>query len=237
MLFVLDPGAITNPATLRVGRVPHHVLGRPFAIRPRGGPLAAAWWRLLIELSLTRYVIALAPFPIAMAIWPELALPISQAPILMFGIVLFVETSVLSVPTPERRRALIDPDDAARGHDLLRARGRDLLVRIAARRNLSEGALHLVVEQSPMARVTPFTIVSVQHEAAAAAFLDLDDAEAALVREGLFDGELTERLLQRINLAENRFLRSVALDARAVSAHARLAALADRMAPTLSGRG
>jgi hypothetical protein len=230
MIFVLTSASLSNPQVLQAGRAPRHVLGRPFGMRPRGGPFRAVFWRLLLEQSLTRYVIALAPFPVAMLIWPELALPISQAPILMFGIVLFIESSVLSVPTPERRRKLIDPDDAARGLDLMRARGREILTKIAARRGLDEGALHLVIEQSAMARVAPFTILSLQREGAAPPVLDLDAAEERLLRERLFDDAFSERLLHTINLSENRFLRDVALEARSVSAHARLAALAERAA-------
>lgn len=239
MIFLLSPRSIANPAALRAPRPPKPVLGRGFAIRPRGGLLNAAYRRLLFEQSLTRYVVALAPFPIAMAIWPDLALPISQAPVLMFGIVLFIETSVLSVPTAEKRRRLIEPGEAEAGLDRLRARGRDALARIAARRDLREGVLHLVVEQSAMARVAPFTIVSLQYEGPeGAAVLEPDAAEAALMVDGVLGDGLDERLLQRINLAENRFLRAVSLDARSVSAHARLAALAEREAgPTrLSAR-
>jgi hypothetical protein len=171
-------------------------------------------------------VIALAPFPVAMLIRPDLALPISQAPILMFGIVIWIETSVLSVPTAARRRALIDPDVAARGLDALNARARHLLTRIAARRNITEGRLHLVIEQSAMARVAPLTLVSVQAEAPAPAVHDLDAAEIAMLETELFDADLTEALLHRINLAENTFLRDLPLEARSVSAHARLAAMA-----------
>lgn len=229
MIFLLSPSSIANPDVLRNPRPPKPVLGRGFAIRPRGALLSPAFRRLLFEQSLTRYLVALAPFPIAMAIWPELALPISQAPVLMFGIVLFIETSVLSVPTPEKRRKLIDRDAAEAGLDRLRARGREALARIAARRDLQEGTLHLVIEQSAMARVPPFTIVSLQYEGPRGpAVLDPDPFEAALMVEGVFGDGIDERLLQRINLAENRFLRSVSIDVRSVSAHARLAALADR---------
>jgi hypothetical protein len=245
MLFLLTPSAVANPGALRGGPPPRQALGRALVLRPRGGPRSAAFWRLLLERSLTRYVIALAPFPAAMLIWPELALPISQAPILMFGVVLYIESNVLSVPTPAKRRTLIDPDAAARGLDLLRARARAILTRVAARRGIERGVLHLVVEQSAMARVAPFTIVSVQLEGADPPVLELDAEEERLLREGLFDADLPERLLQTINLAENRFLRDLPLDARGVSAHARLAALGARekapgrpaRAAALSARG
>lgn len=236
MLFVLTPASLANPGALRTDRIPKQALGRGFAIRPRGAFASKAFWRLVFEQSLTRYVIALAPFPIAMLVWPRLALPISQAPVLMFGIVLFIESNVLSVPTPDKRRALIDPAEAARGLDLLRERGRAILTRVVARRGLTEGVLHLVVEQSAMARVAPFTLVSLQFQGEKAEVLELDPEEARLLRETLFDEALTERLLQTINLAENRFIRDVPLEARGVSAHARLAALADRAGP-LSARG
>lgn len=228
MIFVLSPSTVRDPGRLRTERIPKRVLGRGFGFVPRGGPATQAFWRLVLEQSLTRYVLALAPFPLAMLLWPSLALPISQAPILMFGIVLFIESNVLSIPTPDRRRALVDPAEAARGLDLLRARARDLLVRVAARRGLTTGVLHLVIEQSAMARVAPFTLLSLQFEADRAEVLDLDPEEVELLRGRLFGEGLDEALLHRINLAENAFLRDVALDVRAVSAHARLAAHAER---------
>lgn len=87
-----------------------------------------------------------------------------------------------------------------------------------------------------MARVPPFTHLSLQFEGARAEVLDLNPEEVRLLREALFDEALSERLLQTINLAENRFLRDVALETRSVSAHARLAALAEH-ADALIARG
>jgi hypothetical protein len=236
MVFLVDPTTVSNPAVLKTARVPKQLLGRGFGFVPRGGAATATFWRLVLEQSLTRYVIALAPFPLAMLVWPELALPISQAPILMFGLVLFIESNVLSVPTPSRRRALIDEADAARGLDLLRARARAILTRAAARRGLTEGVLNLVVEQSAMARVAPFTLLSLQYDGPGGVeVLELSPAERAALRDELFDADLPERLLQRINLCENVFLRALPLEAKSVSAHARLAALAERS--PLSARG
>ncbi len=235
MLFLLAPSTIARPERLTMTRVPRQVLGRGFPFRPRGGPAHAVFWRLLLEQSLTRYVLALAPFPLAMLIWPDLALPISQAPILMFGIVLFIESNVLSVPTPDKRRALIDPAEAARALDLLRSRARGLLTRIAARRGLEEGTLHLVIEQSAMARVAPFTIVSLQLAGEAPVLLDPDAEERRLLGEELFGGALSERLLQRVNLAENVFLRDLPLDLRGISAHARLRGIGERAGLTARG--
>jgi hypothetical protein len=242
MLVLVSPAAVAKPDRLRADRIPKQLLDRGFPFLPRRGPLDPLFWRLLIEQSLTRFVIALSPFPAAMLIWPDLALPIAQAPLIMFGIVLFIESSVLSVSSPERRRALIPEADAARGLDLLRARARGILTRIAARRGLTEGALHLVVEQSAMARVAPLTFVSLQYAPGAAGecgggvFLEPDPEESRILREELFAEGLDERLLQRINLAENRFLRDHALETSAVSAHARLAAMAEARG-LLSARG
>ena len=225
MLLLLTPSTVIDPSALTVSSVPRQVLGRNPKVRPKRRPFGAVWWRLFFEHALARYVVALAPFPVAMVIWPHLALPISQAPVLMFGIVLFIESNVLSVPTPTRRRALISEADAGRGLDLLTVRARAALTRIAAGRDLSGATLHLVVEQSAMARVEPLTFVSVQSEGAVRAFLELDEAERSFLRETLFVEPFDERTLLKINLAENRFLRSIALEAGSVSAHARLAAL------------
>ncbi len=225
MLLFLSPSRVTNPAALTISSVPRQVLGRNPKVRPKRRPFGALWWRLFFEHALSRYVVALAPFPIAMVIWPHLALPISQAPVLMFGIVLFIESNVLSVPTPARRRALISEADAGRGLDLLRVRATAALTRIAAKRDLPDSTLHLVVEQSAMARVEPLTFVSVQSDGPVKVFLELDDAEEAFLRETLFADPLDERALLKINLADNLFLRSVPLPAGSVSAHARLAAM------------
>lgn len=225
MMLLLSPSTVTNPAALTVPAVPRQILGRNPKVRPKRKLFGRVFWRMFFEHALARYVVALAPFALAMVFWPHLALPISQAPILMFGIVLFIESNVLSVPTPARRRALVSEADAGRGLDLLKARATAALTRIAAAHELSEGTLHLVIEQSAMARVEPLTLVSVQTDGASKAFLDLDAAEEAFLRETLFGEPLDERALLKINLAENRFLRSFPLEVRSVSAHARLAAL------------
>ena len=88
--------------------------------------------------------------------------------------------------------------------------------------------LILVVEQSELARIRPLTFVSVQRDGARPEVLALTDAEQARMHE-LFDDAFPERVLHLANLQNSEMLRSVALDARGVSAHARLAArLADR---------
>lgn len=228
MILVVTQSTLSNPQVLATSATPRRFLGRSPGIRPKGVFLRPLFWRMLFEHSLSRYVVALAPFPVAMLIWPDLALPISQAPVLMFGIVLYLESNVLSVPTPEKRRALMDADAAERGLDLLQVRARAALTRFAARRGLREGVLLLVIEQSAMARTPPLTLVSVQLDGPEPAVLDLDADERAALVDDLFDAAFDDALLHRINLSQNSFLRSVALDARSVSAHARLDALAAR---------
>ena len=85
-----------------------------------------------------------------------------------------------------------------------------------------------MVEQSELARVTPLTFLSVQLEGAAVPYLALDEQERRLLETGLFDDELSEERLLRINIRENDFLRSTMLEAASVSAHARLAAMMAR---------
>ncbi len=75
-----------------------------------------------------------------------------------------VEVKLLSL-SPTARARVMSEDDAERILDTLRLRARQILSRIAARHDLNEGELHLVVEQSPMAHVPPLTLVSVQAEA------------------------------------------------------------------------
>jgi hypothetical protein len=138
--------------------------------------------------------------------------------------------------SPEKRRALAPRDEIASTGDLIRARARELLIRVAARRGLASGTLHLVVEQSGMARVPPFTLASLHSDTGEV--LELDAEERALLAAGLFDDGLTERRLHVVGLTERRlhvvglatdtFMHATSLDARTVSAHARLAAMATR---------
>jgi hypothetical protein len=119
---------------------------------------------------------------------------------------------------------LLEPGEAERGLDLLRDRATRILTKIAAGRGLVSGRLHLVVEQSDLARISPLTLVSVQSEDGPEV-LRLTHEEEALIRDTLFQPPLTERALHRIALAEDEQLRDVALDPRSISAHARLAAM------------
>lgn len=225
LILYAAPSRVLNPAVLDITAPPRKFLGRGFGIVPKGTVTEPGFWRLVIEFQLLRYLLALAPFPVAMLIWPHLAQPISQAPLLMFLIVYLVESRVLAVPK-DARAALIDEVEADRALDAFRVRGAAVLSRIAALRGMTGGELHLAVEQSELARVTPLTIVSVQVAGPPAKVLDLTDAEARMIEAELFAPGLDESLLHRVNLAQNTFLRSVAFDASAVSAHARLEALA-----------
>jgi hypothetical protein len=125
MVYVVTPSAVLRPGALAGRRAPRPLLPAGLALAPRTRPLGREARRLLFQHALARYVAALLPFPIAMIIWPELALPISQAPLLMLILVLFIETSVLSIGSPEKRRALAPRDEIARVGDLLRTRARD----------------------------------------------------------------------------------------------------------------
>lgn len=225
MILYAAPSRVLNAAVLDITSPPRKFLGRGFGIVPRGTVTKAGFWRLVAEFQLLRYLVALAPFPVAMFIWPHLALPISQAPLLMFLLVYVVESRVLAIPR-EARKGLVGEVEAARALDAFRIRGAAILSRIAAGRGMMEGELHLAVEQSELARVSPLTVVSVQLGGRPAQVLDLTDSEVALIEAELFGDGLDERLLHRVNLAQNTFLRSVAFDASAVTAHARLEALA-----------
>jgi hypothetical protein len=230
-MFVVTPSTVTNPRALRLHRVGAQMLGRGLRVVPRRPLTRGVFWRIAFDQAPLRYVIALSPFPVAMIVRPDLALAISQAPLLMFAIVFMIESSFLSVSTPEKRRKLVSEAEAARGLDLLRLRARDALGRIAAGRGMASGELHLVVEQSGLARVPVLTLVSVQlpgEPGGRPELLDLSSEEREMLQDRLFDAELDETRLHRINLAENRFLRDVAFEARGVSAHARLMAKAAR---------
>lgn len=226
MIFVLTQPNLANPDALEVRTLPKQIFGRSVTILPKGAPFHRVFWRLVFEHALTRYLIALIPFPVIMLIWPNTALPISQAPLLMLIVIYLFETRVISIPQG-RRAELADEDTIGRVLDQLRVRSTAALTDLATRRGIDAGEMHLVVEQSEMARVPPFTYVSVQHDTAdGPAFLSLDAAEQDALIARLFDEGLTEDALRRVNLAQSTFLRTTVLDPRTISAHARMAALA-----------
>lgn len=228
-MFILTKDTLCNPAILETRGVPRRFLGRvmPYPRRGAGWRVVA---RLLFEMQLLRYVASLIPFVAAMLIWPRFAAPLAQAPLAMVIMIAFVEIKLLRY-APECRKKLLSEDEAARRLDLLSFRARALLVQIAARRGMAQGALHLVVEQSEMARVSPLSLVTVQSEYPKPHVLDLDARDRILLAT-LFDADLTERDLQLANQRDHQFLRDIAFETRGVSAHARLAAALDRTGGT-----
>lgn len=218
-MLVLTHDTLRNPGILDVRSLPRRFLGRVMPL-PRG----CGWpngLRLILEIQLLRYLVVLLPFVGAMLLWPEMAFPLAQAPLAMIVAITLVEMKLLSL-SPKARARLMSEDDAARVLDTLRLRARQCLSRIAARHGLQEGDLHLVVEQSEMARVPPLTLVSVQAEAPARVLrLDTGDRQAV---QALFATGLSERDLHRASLRTGTFLHMVAMEARGVSAHERLAA-------------
>ena len=224
MIFVLTPRTVANAEILKTRTVPRRLLtiGRLAWPRPRFGKL---WWRTFFERSLPRYMIALAPFPIAILMKPEWALAISQAPLPMFAVVLIIETYVLSVGSREARRALIEPAKEAEAFDLMAIRAREALTGLAVRQNIMTGTLYLMVEVSEMLRVPHLTYVSVQTDGPPAGFLDLDEEERTRLAAHLFAPGLDEDTFQRANIAANSAMRVYELDVTTISAHARLAAM------------
>lgn len=226
MLLVVSGNTISSPHRLRTRTVPRKFLSIGVTLYPRGGPSSKLWWRVFFEKPLPRYMIALAPFPALILARPDYALALSQAPLIMFGLVLMIETYVLTISSREARAKQIDAAGAARVLDLLQARGNAILTQIAAGRELTSGQLYLVVEQSGLVRVPPLTTVSVQRQGDETGFLELTPKEQGLIQTDLFAGGLTEDALRRTNIRDNGFLRVVTLEPHAISAHARLAAMA-----------
>lgn len=220
-MLIITKDTLANPGILDTVSLPRRFLGR-VAVLPRGaGP--GAWLRLTAEVQLLRYIAPLLPFVGIALVFRDLALPFTQAPLVMLIAIIIVEMRILRL-SPSARARLLPPDEAARRLDALTFRARACLRKIAARRNLSQGRLHLVIEQSELARIPPLTLVSVQTDWPAPQVLHLDAEERALLAGGLFDADLSERDLLAANLQEDRYLRDIAQEARAVSAHARLAA-------------
>lgn len=225
-VFVLTPDTVWNPGPLRIRSVPRKLVDR-IAIFPRREAGMGTVIRMIFDNQILRFTAALSPFLIAMLIWRDLALPIAQAPVAMLIVVGFVELRVLRIPL-DRRKEVCTEAEAARAFDALAFRARKILADIAARRGVTAGELHLVVDQSDLVRVAPLTIVSVQTELEGQGVVALDEEERAMIRDGLFDDDFTERKLHLANTREGKFMRSVAFDTRGVTAHARLAAILDK---------
>ncbi len=224
-MFLLTHDTVSNRAALEIRWVPRRFLGRT-ALWPRGGGWGL-WARLIFEIELLRYLIALMPFVLATLIWRDYALAIAQAPIPMLILIYLVEARLLR-PSAARRVRLVGDAEADRGLDLLRARARRILSRLAAGRGLAQGRLHLVIEQSEMLRVPPLTLVSVQYhgdDAARPALLRLTREERAMIEAGLFDEGLSERALQHIGLARRIETHDLTFEPAQLSAHARLSAM------------
>lgn len=226
-MLILTNATMWNPGVLETRSLPKKFLGRVLVVPLNAG--LRTWGRLLVEMSVLRFLVTLMPFAISPILVRDLAVPVMQAPVLMVILVLLVEMKVLRLTAKARARQ-VGPDEAARTLDTLAFRGRSCLRRIAARHDLGEGTLRLVVEQSELARIAPLTLVSVQSDTPGPHVLRLDPEDRDLLSEGLFDASLTERDLLAVNHRDNRYIREITQEARAVSAHARLAALLERTA-------
>ncbi len=226
-MFIITKSTVTNSAVLETRSLPKRFFGRVLVL-PRRGSLGL-WARILLEIQLLRYLTTLMPFVLLVFISGEIALTVSQAPVIMLMVIFVMEFRILRMPKAARQK-LVDADEAARRLDMLAFRARACLRQIAARREIAEGTLHLVIEQSDFARVTPLTYVTVQTDMPEPLVLNLDAEDIGILEAGLFDADLTERDLLHVNLRDETYLRDIAQDARGVSAHARLAAWMDRKA-------
>lgn len=226
MLIVTD-ATISNRGVLETRSLPKKFLGRVQLVPRRAG--MGLWLRLVVEIQILRYLSALLPFVAIPLMSRDLALPVTQAPLAMLVVIAFVELKVLRLSKAARAR-VVDEDEAARRLDALAFRAKACLRRIAARHEIAEGDLRLVIEQSELARIPPLTLVSVQTATPEPRLLALDEGDRAVLRDGLFDADLTERDLLAVNHRDDLYIRDIAQEARAVSAHARLAAALEKRA-------
>ena len=220
-MLILTHRTLSNPSILKVRQLPRKFFGR-VAVWPRGPLGFWRFMRLIIEFQAIRYILTLSPFIFIGLSWNALALPMAQAPILMIFMIWVVEMRILRV-SKARRPRLMEGADAERALDLLRVQARAALTKIAAKREMKRGELHLVVEQSELWRIAPLTYVTVQSEDGPEV-VRLDEAEIEILERTLFQPPLTEAVLQRVNQSQGVFLRDITFDIRGVSAHARLAA-------------
>jgi hypothetical protein len=224
-MLIVAPDTIVNAGVLETRSLPKKFLGRVQLVPRRGG--FGLWLRFLVEMQFLRYMVALVPFIAIPLMSNDLALPVTQAPLAMLVVIAVIELKVLRLSKRARER-LMSEDEAARRLDAFAFRAKAALRKIAARRDLSEGEIMLVLEQSELARVSPLTLVSVQSATPEPHVLALDAEERRILQETLFDAELTERMLHAANLREDKVIREVRIETRGVSAHARLAAYLDK---------
>ncbi len=224
-MFIVTPKTVNASAALKMKQVPRKFVNR-VSLFPRPGQGQGTTLRMVFEVQTFRYTLPLLPFLAIGLTWQNTALALAQAPILMVLLIGMVEMKLLRL-SPKARAALIDETGAERGLDLLRVRSVSLLTRVAAGQGITSGMMHMVVEQSELARLPPLTYVSVQFEpeGGGPVFLDLTKAEMAMIREELLAAPLDEQELYRINMMQGKSLRMTSFDPAQVSAHARLAAL------------
>jgi hypothetical protein len=220
-MLIVTNATLLNPGILDTSSLPKKFLGHVLVL-PRGAGLGV-WLRMVLEIQILRYLVTLLPFIAAPLMAPKLAVPVMQAPVLMLILIALVELKLLRLSKSARARSMTD-DDAARRLDTLTFRARACLRAIAANHQMADGDLRLVIEQSELARVAPLTLVSVQIETPNPHLPPLDARDRAILTAGLFDADLTERDLLAVNHKADLYMRDIAQPARAVSAHARLAA-------------
>ncbi|MCU0901498.1 MAG: hypothetical protein MUC82_13525 [Cypionkella sp.] len=227
-MLILSEETVLNRGVLDTRSLPKRFFGRAMVL-PRGaGP--GLWLRLIAEVQFLRYMIALAPFMAVPLVRQDLALTISQAPLIMLIVIGLVEMRLLRLSQAARARQ-VAPDEAGRRLDTLAFRARACLRGIIARHGIAQGEVRLVIEQSELARLPPLTFVSVQTDQPQPRLLPLTPEDRAALRQGLFDADLTEADLLAVNHRDSLYLRDIGQEARAVSAHGRLAAaLAQRAA-------
>ena len=219
-MLIVTPATIANQGVLETRSLPKKFLGRVQLI-PKKAPLRL-WLRMIVEIQILRYLSALLPFVAIPLMSRDLALPVTQAPLAMLIVITLVEMKVLRLSKAARARAVTE-DEAAHRLDTLAFRARASLRAIAAHHGLTQGQLRLVIEQSELARIAPLTLVSVQSDTPSPHVLALDAHDCAAL-DALFDAALTEADLLAVNHRQDSYIRDIAQDARAVSAHARLAA-------------
>lgn len=226
-MLIVTPATIANARVLETRSLPKKFLGRVQLV-PKGASLGL-WCRMIVEIQILRYLSALLPFVAIPLMSRDLALPVTQAPLAMLIVIAFVEMKVLRLSKTARARA-VGEDEAAHRLDTLSFRARACLRAIAARHGLVTGQLRLVIEQSELARIAPLTLVSVQCDTPGPHLLALDAEDRARLQT-LFDADLTETDLLAVNHRQDTYIRDIAQEARAVSAHARLAAALAQRAP------
>lgn len=187
-MFVITRPTVAPQCDLQISAVPtplHAARSVAFRDLPMGARM-----RLGLERTVFRYGLLSGLACALLLLAPRHPAILSLTPIALFMAIVATEGYALR-RSPEARRARVSEAVAVAQLQRFSKRAKTALHRIAARHETARGVLTLVVERSPLDRLSPVTVMSVQCDVPDARVLDLTAADR-LDLVCLFDHALTE---------------------------------------------